>query len=48
MVGMIHTVLDENMNTTSTIINALVPLFDEEKRKDILNAWNGMKIEVRS
>lgn len=47
MVGMIHTVLDENMNAVSTIINALVPLFDEEKRKDVLNAWNGMKIEQR-
>ncbi|KAF8753503.1 zinc finger protein [Rhizoctonia solani] len=29
------------------LINGLVPLFDEEKRGDILNAWNGMKIEQR-
>ncbi|KAG8684558.1 hypothetical protein FRC09_015310, partial [Ceratobasidium sp. 395] len=47
MVGTIYTVLDENMNTMSSIINALVPLFEEEKRREALNAWNGMKIEQR-
>ncbi|KAG9083768.1 hypothetical protein FS749_005747 [Ceratobasidium sp. UAMH 11750] len=46
MVATIFTVLDENMNTMSTIINALVPLFEEEKRREILNSWNGMKIEA--
>jgi hypothetical protein len=48
MVGTIYTVLDENMNAMSSIINGLVPLFEEEKRRDVLNVWNGMKIEVRS
>ncbi|KAJ1307966.1 hypothetical protein OPQ81_002043 [Rhizoctonia solani] len=47
MLTTIRTVLDENMNTMSTLVNGLVPLFDEEKRRDILNAWNGMKVEQR-
>jgi hypothetical protein len=48
MIGTIYTVLDENMNSMSTVINGLVPLFDEEKRRDVLNVWNGMRIEVRA
>ncbi|ELU44184.1 cytoplasmic protein [Rhizoctonia solani AG-1 IA] len=47
MLTTIRTVLDDNMNAMSTLVNGLVPLFDEEKRGDILNAWNGMKIEQR-
>ncbi|CAE7199328.1 unnamed protein product [Rhizoctonia solani] len=47
MLTTIRTVVDDNMNVVSTLVNGLVPLFDEEKRKDILNAWNGMKIEQR-
>ncbi|KAG8732930.1 hypothetical protein FRC11_010023 [Ceratobasidium sp. 423] len=47
MLATIRIVLDDNMNTMSTLVNGLIPLFDEEKRKDTLNAWNGMKIEQR-
>ncbi|CAE6363209.1 unnamed protein product [Rhizoctonia solani] len=47
MLATIRTVLDDNMNAMSTLVNGLVPLFEEEKRSDILNAWNGMKIEQR-
>ncbi|CAE6505758.1 unnamed protein product [Rhizoctonia solani] len=47
MLATIRIVVDDNMNVMSSLVNGLVPLFDEEKRKDILNAWNGMKIEQR-
>ncbi|CAE6424774.1 unnamed protein product [Rhizoctonia solani] len=47
MLATIRTVVDDNMNVVSTLVNGLVPLFDEEKRKDILNVWNGMKLEQR-
>ncbi|CAE6427361.1 unnamed protein product [Rhizoctonia solani] len=47
MLATIRIVLDDNMNAMSTIVNGLVPLFDEEKRRDVLNSWNGMRLEQR-
>ena len=38
---------DRNMEGTAGVINAIVDfLEDEEKKKDLLQAWNGFKIEV--
>ncbi|KAL6301834.1 hypothetical protein BKA93DRAFT_447316 [Sparassis latifolia] len=42
-------ILDHNLDGTASIINSLVDLMDEEeKKKDLLSAWNGFKIEQRS
>jgi E3 ubiquitin-protein ligase ZNF598 len=40
-------VMDQNLDDTASIVNALVDFIDEdEKKTDILGAWNGFKIEV--
>jgi E3 ubiquitin-protein ligase ZNF598 len=40
-------IIDQNIDGTASIINALVDVLDEEEKKtDLLNAWNGFKIEV--
>ncbi|KAH8106912.1 hypothetical protein BXZ70DRAFT_867873, partial [Cristinia sonorae] len=42
-------VLDRNLEGTASIVNALVDLLDdEEKKKNLLEAWNGFKIEQRN
>jgi hypothetical protein len=42
-------VMDQNLDDTASIVNALVDFIDEdEKKTDILGAWNGFKIEVCS
>lgn len=41
--------MDQNLDTSATIVNMIVDLLDgEDKKKDLLNAWNGFKIEVCS
>ena len=41
--------MDQNLDSSATYINLIVDLLDEEdKKKDLLGAWNGFKIEVRS
>jgi hypothetical protein len=41
-------VLDHNLDDTASIINSVVDLLDEEeKKRDLLAAWNAFKIEVR-
>ena len=41
-------VLDHNLDDTASIINGVVDLLEEEeKKRDLLAAWNGFKIEVR-
>ncbi|KZT23989.1 hypothetical protein NEOLEDRAFT_1135822 [Neolentinus lepideus HHB14362 ss-1] len=48
LILMIWNVLDRNLDNTASIINALVDLLDEEeKKRDLLAAWNGFKIEQR-
>lgn len=43
------TVLDREIEHTATVINLLVDLLDDdEKKKDLLSAWNGFKVEVCS
>lgn len=40
-------ILDCNLDGTASIVNALVDLIDdEEKKSNLLSAWNGFKIEV--
>ncbi|TCD70278.1 hypothetical protein EIP91_004179 [Steccherinum ochraceum] len=42
-------VLDRNLEGTASIVNALVDLLDDEdKKKTLLEAWNGFKIEQRN
>lgn len=41
--------MDQNLDSSATYVNLIVDLLDEEdKKKDLLSAWNGFKIEVRS
>ena len=41
--------MDQNVDTSATFVNMIVDLLDEEdKKKDLLSAWNGFKIEVRT
>jgi hypothetical protein len=48
LISSIWNVLDQNSDTSATVVNLIVELLDEEdKKKDLLNAWNGFKIEVR-
>jgi E3 ubiquitin-protein ligase ZNF598 len=47
LIGTVWTVLDGNVENTATVVNALVDLLDDEdKKRDLLAAWNGFKIEV--
>ena len=47
LISTIWNILDNNLEGTAGIINALVEYLDEEdKKKDLLQAWNGFKIEV--
>ncbi|KZP18272.1 hypothetical protein FIBSPDRAFT_1046304 [Athelia psychrophila] len=48
IISTVWTVLDQNLDDTASIINAVVDLMDEEdKKKDLLSSWNGFKIEQR-
>lgn len=48
LISSIWNVLDQNLDTSATFVNMIVDLLDEEdKKKDLLGAWNGFKIEVR-
>jgi hypothetical protein len=39
--------LDQNLDETASVVNAVVDLLEEEdKKKELLNSWNGFKIEV--
>lgn len=40
-------ILDQNLEGTASLVNALVEILDdEEKKNNLLGAWNGFKIEV--
>ena len=48
LISTVWNVLDRNLDGTASIVNALVDLVEEEDRKrDLLSAWNGFKVEVR-
>lgn len=47
LISTVWTVLDQNLDDTASIINAVVDLIEEDdKKKDLLSSWNGFKIEV--
>ena len=49
LISTIWNISDRNLEGTAGVISGLVDLFDEEDKKtDLLTAWNGFKIEVRA
>ncbi|TBU65357.1 hypothetical protein BD310DRAFT_863934 [Dichomitus squalens] len=49
LISTVWNVLDRNLNGTASIVNTLVDLVDEEdKKRDLLTAWNGFKVEQRN
>jgi E3 ubiquitin-protein ligase ZNF598 len=49
LISTVWTISDRNLEGTASIVNGLVDLLDdEEKKRDLLQAWNGFKIEVPS
>jgi hypothetical protein len=47
LISTIWNVMGDDVENTATIVNQLVDLLDDEdKKKDLLAAWNGFKIEV--
>jgi len=47
LISTVWNVLDHNLDDTASIINSVVDLLEEEeKKRDLLTAWNGFKIEV--
>ncbi|OBZ65803.1 E3 ubiquitin-protein ligase hel2 [Grifola frondosa] len=48
LISTVWNILDRNLDGTASVANVLVDFFDEEdKKRDLLNAWNGFKIEQR-
>ena len=48
MISTVWNILDRNLDGTASVINLLVDTMDEEdKKRELLAAWNGFKIEVR-
>ncbi|EKM55123.1 uncharacterized protein PHACADRAFT_173202 [Phanerochaete carnosa HHB-10118-sp] len=49
LISTIWNISDNNLEGTAGVINALVEFIEEEdKKKDLLQAWNGFKIEQRN
>ena len=47
LISTVWNISDRNLEGTASVINGMVDfLDDEEKKKDLLQAWNGFKIEV--
>lgn len=47
LISTVWNILDQNLDDTASIINGVVDLLEEEeKKRDLLAAWNGFKIEV--
>lgn len=48
LISTVWSILDRNLDGTASVVNALIDVVDEEdKKRDLLAAWNGFKIEVR-
>ncbi|KAG9310051.1 hypothetical protein JVU11DRAFT_10094 [Chiua virens] len=48
LISTVWNVLDHNLDDTASIINGVVDLLEEDdKKRDLLAAWNGFKIEQR-
>ncbi|KAI0371661.1 hypothetical protein BV20DRAFT_1042998 [Pilatotrama ljubarskyi] len=49
LISTVWNILDRNLDGTASIVNALVDLVDEdEKKQNLLGAWNGFKVEQRN
>lgn len=49
LISTFYVVLDNHLDKTQSLVTPLVDLLDvEDKKKDLLEAWNGFKIEVCS
>ncbi|KAI0949996.1 hypothetical protein AcV7_008600 [Taiwanofungus camphoratus] len=49
VISTVWNILDRNLDGAAGVINLLIDLIDEEdKRRDLLAAWNGFKIEQRA
>jgi E3 ubiquitin-protein ligase ZNF598 len=47
LISTVWTILDQNLDDTASVINAVVDLIEEEDKKtELLSSWNGFKIEV--
>ena len=47
LISTVWNISDRNLEGTASVINGLVDILDdEEKKRDLLQAWNGFKIEV--
>lgn len=47
VISTVWNVLDRNLDGTASIINGIVDILDdEEKKNELLGAWNGFKVEV--
>jgi hypothetical protein len=47
LISTVWTILDQNLDDTASVINAVVDLLEEEDKKtELLSSWNGFKIEV--
>jgi hypothetical protein len=48
LIQTVFSVLDRELDDTATVVGLLVDLLeDEEKKRDLLGAWNGFKVEQR-
>lgn len=48
LISTVWNILDRNLDGTASVVNQLVDMMDEEdKKRELLAAWNGFKIEVR-
>ncbi|KAI0362624.1 hypothetical protein OH77DRAFT_1584982 [Trametes cingulata] len=49
LISTVWNILDRNLDGTASIVNALVDLVDDdEKKHNLLSAWNGFKVEQRN
>ncbi|TFK91783.1 hypothetical protein K466DRAFT_294055 [Polyporus arcularius HHB13444] len=49
LISTVWSILDRNLDGTASVVNALIDVVDEEdKKRDLLTAWNGFKIEQRN
>lgn len=48
LISTVWNILDRNLDGTASVVNLLVDMMDEEdKKRELLSAWNGFKIEVK-
>jgi E3 ubiquitin-protein ligase ZNF598 len=47
LISTIWSTVDQKLDETAGVVNALVDLMEEEdKKSDVLSSWNGFRIEV--